>query len=79
MLSNAEVFVANAPLIALGWAYKWCGIDDWRGEKLVLHLDHITVSEVPLADPDVPQLPSPTVTVMLYVRRSRAWRNWQPR
>jgi len=51
--SDDEVFVENSPvqcgprlrnrLLALGWKYEcaWCGIDAWRGEKLVLHLDHI--------------------------------------
>lgn len=30
-------------LLAQGWVYKCqvCGIDEWLGEKLVLHLDHI--------------------------------------
>lgn len=40
---------ANGPrvarrLVKLGRSYRceWCGIDEWRGQKLVLHLDHIT-------------------------------------
>ena len=47
------VFVENAPLIsgpalrkrllAMGWEYRclWCGISEWRGFRLVLHVDHI--------------------------------------
>src|SRR5690348_2116430 len=52
-ISDEEVFVENsrmnsgsrvaARLLQMGWSYKckWCGIDDWRGQPLVLHLDHI--------------------------------------
>jgi hypothetical protein len=51
--SNDQVFVENSPIIAsgsirrrllaLGWPYRcaWCEISDWRGQPLVLHLDHI--------------------------------------
>jgi hypothetical protein len=30
-------------LIAMGWQYAcaWCGAVDWRGQRLVLHVDHI--------------------------------------
>ena len=47
-----DVFVENSRmyhgssltphLLALGWTYAcaWCGISDWRGKPLVLHLDH---------------------------------------
>jgi hypothetical protein len=50
---NEKVFVENSPLLggnsitprllALGWAYRcgWCGVTEWRGKPLVLHLDHI--------------------------------------
>lgn len=53
MLTDEEVFSENSPaflngpklakrLIARGRPYRceWCGIDSWRGTKLVLHLDH---------------------------------------
>lgn len=52
-LPDSEVFVENGPLLggpriaqrllALGWQYRcaWCGIVDWRGTRLVLHVDHI--------------------------------------
>lgn len=48
-----EVFVANSRLadsrsltrrlLAMGWSYRcnWCEISEWRGTRLVLHLDHI--------------------------------------
>jgi hypothetical protein len=51
--SNEAVFVENGPflggpkivprLLAMGWLYRcaWCEIVDWRGQRLVLHLDHI--------------------------------------
>lgn len=51
--SNAQVFVENSPitrgrdlarrLLAIGWEYRcsWCGIDEWRDKRLILHLDHI--------------------------------------
>lgn len=52
--SDAELFSAsstrinNGPriirrLLELGWSYACaeCGIADWRGKRLVLHLDHI--------------------------------------
>lgn len=51
--TDEEVFTTNAPsiggpklkkrLIRLGWEYacKRCGIKDWRGEPITLHLDHI--------------------------------------
>lgn len=51
--TNEMVFVENSPenngtrlvrrLLALGWSYRCatCGIDLWRGQPLVLHLDHI--------------------------------------
>lgn len=47
------LFVENGPfiqgaklvkrLLAKGWPYRcaWCGIAEWRGHPLVLHLDHI--------------------------------------
>lgn len=30
-------------LLARGWPYKcaWCGASEWRGQALILHLDHI--------------------------------------
>ena len=52
-LSDEELFAENAPrtraraivlrLLAMGWPYRcaWCGIDEWRGQPLVLQLDHI--------------------------------------
>lgn len=53
-MSDAEVFVESSPmlgngrgiirrLVAMGWRYECqhCGISEWRGAKLVLHLDHI--------------------------------------
>jgi hypothetical protein len=52
-LADADVFVENSPfyggkpltprLLRLGWKYecKWCGLSEWRGQPLVLHLDHI--------------------------------------
>ena len=51
--TNEEVFVESSPesngtrlvrrLLALGWTYRCstCGIDQWRGQPMVLHLDHI--------------------------------------
>ena len=51
--SNEEVFVENAPpmgggrlakrLLILGWQYKCgeCGLTEWRGKTITLHLDHI--------------------------------------
>jgi hypothetical protein len=51
--SDDEVFVENSPLhsgsavrrrlLARGWPYHcvWCGLVEWRGGRLVLHLDHI--------------------------------------
>jgi hypothetical protein len=40
--------IVNGPrlvrrLLAMGWTYEcaWCGLSEWRGERLVLHLDHI--------------------------------------
>lgn len=51
--TNDEVFIANGPMIGgpllarrlrlLGWDYccQWCGVREWRGRPLVLHLDHI--------------------------------------
>ncbi len=53
-LSDEDVFVENSRpingvnltrrLIRLGWDYKCftCGIDEWRGDPLALHLDHIS-------------------------------------
>ncbi len=50
---NDIVFVENSPLymgrpsirrlLELGWTYacSWCGVVEWRGQPLVLHLDHI--------------------------------------
>lgn len=52
-LPDDEVFVENGPflhgtslikrLLAKGWDYRCarCGICEWLGERLVLHLDHI--------------------------------------
>lgn len=52
-LTDAEVFVENGPmlgggrltkrLLAKGWTYccAHCGISEWRGKRLVLHLDHV--------------------------------------
>jgi 5-methylcytosine-specific restriction endonuclease McrA len=52
-LPDDEVSVANSRLtssaglrnrlLALGWEYRcaWCGIVEWRGLTLVLHVDHI--------------------------------------
>src|SRR3989304_448258 len=49
--SNDEVFIVNSPLnkgseltkrlLKLGWEYrcKLCGINEWAGKKLRLHLD----------------------------------------
>lgn len=51
--SNEEVFVENSPvqggtklakrLLSTGWEYECneCGISDWLGEPLTLHVDHI--------------------------------------
>ena len=51
-IRDEDVFIENSPisagplltprLLALGWSYEcaWCGISEWRGTKLVLHLDH---------------------------------------
>lgn len=51
--SDEMVFVENGPyvtgpnltrrLLAMGWSYacSTCGISEWRGQRLVLHLDHI--------------------------------------
>jgi hypothetical protein len=54
-ISHADdvVFSENCPvsisgralakrLVALGRAYKceWCGVTEWRGKRLVLHVDH---------------------------------------
>jgi len=51
-ISNSEVFKKNSSyqpsalykrLIDLGWDYRCeiCGIDEWEGEPLTLHVDHI--------------------------------------
>lgn len=52
-LTNEEIFVENAPpiqgnrigrrLVELGWEYKCsiCGLSDWLGKTITLHLDHI--------------------------------------
>lgn len=52
-MTDAQVFVENASaftgrqiirrLLGMGWEYRcaWCGIVEWRGKPLVLHLDHI--------------------------------------
>jgi len=52
-LPDARVFVANGPampgprlirrLLAMGWVYRcaWCELTEWRGQPLVLHVDHI--------------------------------------
>ena len=51
-LSDEQVFIENSPLyfgrsllprlMDLGWPYAcaWCGISEWQGKPLVLHLDH---------------------------------------
>ena len=53
MIPDEQVFLANGPplhgpalakrLLARGWEYccAICGINEWRGQRLVLHLDHI--------------------------------------
>jgi hypothetical protein len=50
--TDEQVFVENSPvyngpalirrLLARGWTYEcaWCGLAEWRGQRLVLHLDH---------------------------------------
>jgi hypothetical protein len=50
--ADEDVFVENSPvyagnalvprLLEMGWQYQcaWCGVVEWRGERLVLHLDH---------------------------------------
>ncbi|MDQ3337581.1 MAG: HNH endonuclease [Myxococcota bacterium] len=52
-IPDEKFFVANGPslrgpaviprLLALGWRYAcaWCEISEWRGKRLVLHIDHI--------------------------------------
>ena len=52
-LTDEEVFIENGPimggsriiqrLLAKGWSYSCalCGISEWRGRALVLHVDHI--------------------------------------
>ena len=51
--SNEQVFIKNSPLeggqkltprlLKLNWLYKCkeCGLSEWRGNKIQLHLDHI--------------------------------------
>jgi hypothetical protein len=53
MIPDEKVFAANGPplhgpslvkrLLAKGWDYccAICGINEWCGQRLVLHLDHI--------------------------------------
>lgn len=50
---NSKIFIKNSPpidsvtlrkrLIRLGWKYKCkiCGISEWLGKKIRLHIDHI--------------------------------------
>lgn len=98
--SNDEVFVENSPVFngprvvrrlrALGWPYRcsWCGISEWRGEPLVLHLDHVNginndnrLENLRLL---CPNCHSQTATycnrareiAACYTLRTRAWRNW---
>jgi len=52
-VADETVFVENGPalkgpslvkrLLSMGWRYEcaWCEISEWRGKRLVLHLDHI--------------------------------------
>ena len=53
-ISDADLFAESSSiynngtrivrrLLELGWEYRcaWCGIDEWCGKPLVLHLDHI--------------------------------------
>jgi len=52
-LTDEVVFVRNSPVITsskllprllrMGWSYRcrWCELSEWRGQRLVLHVDHI--------------------------------------
>lgn len=98
--SDEEVFVENSPLakgpplvarlLDRGWAYRcaWCGIHEWRGARLVLHLDHINginndnrLGNLRLLCPNCHSQTDTycnrarELACVLYVRSSRAWRN----
>ena len=103
---DSEVFVENAPptngsslvkrLLARDVVYVCaiCGINEWQGKRLVLHLDHINginndnrLENLRLL---CPNCHSQTDTYgrrashareehVLYEMHSRAWRNWHPR
>lgn len=107
MLPDSEVFVANATPLngtaltkrrlreGLQYTCATCGISEWRGRRLTLHLDHINGINNDNRRENLrllcPNCHSQTDTYgrhasrasevdhVLYDGLSRAWRNWYPR
>jgi hypothetical protein len=101
--SDEVVFVQNGPmvsgpnlirrLLAKGALYRCaiCGIDEWCGKRLVLHLDHVNgvhndhrVENFDSSAPTAIRRRRRTATrlarcLRAIQRPTRAWRNWYPR
>jgi 5-methylcytosine-specific restriction endonuclease McrA len=98
--SDEEVFAENSAalrgqsivrrLVAMGWPYECatCGVVDWLGVRLVLHLDHINgihndnrFENIRLLCPNC-HSQTPTYcnrareVAACYTYATRAWRNW---